>query len=53
MTLKKLYEQIDSVKASMVSAKPRSRRRVQLEIQLRDLCTKAIISEMRREKRAA
>jgi hypothetical protein len=48
MTLKKLYEQIESVKAAMVSAKPRSRRCVKLQLQLRDLR----IKQMKMERRA-
>lgn len=49
MTLKKLYEQIESVKRSLVLAKPRSRRGVELQLQLRDLRLK----QMKMERRAA
>ena len=52
MTLSKLYEQIDSVKASLVGAKPRSRRAVELQIQLRALRIKQIKMERRADRAA-
>jgi hypothetical protein len=49
----KLQERITQVKRSMEQAKPRSQRKVELELQLRDLMTKLLRSEIRINKRAA
>ena len=53
MTLKKLYEQIESVKRMKDVCKPHSHRRKQLEVRLQDLTTQAMAMEVRKHKRAA
>jgi hypothetical protein len=53
MTAKKLQEQISNVLRSMKAAKPRSRRHIELEVQLRGLRTRQLQMEHRSAKRAA
>jgi hypothetical protein len=53
MTLKKLYEQIESVKRMKDACKPHSHRRKQLEVRLQDLRTQSLILETKKTKRAA
>lgn len=48
-----IYLQLESLQRSLLAAKPRSRRRVELELQLRQLRTKALRLECRKQKRAA
>ncbi len=49
----KLREMIATTKTSLLRSKPRSQRRVELELQLRDLVTKQLRTEMRQERRKA
>jgi hypothetical protein len=49
----KLQEQIEMTRGSLNQAKPRSQRRVELELQLRNLMLKQLRCELRDEKRAA
>lgn len=53
MKQENIYEQLESLQQSLVAAKPRSRRRVELELQLRQLRTKALRMECRKPKRVA
>jgi hypothetical protein len=50
---KNLVEQIARVKRELVSAKPRSRRRVELELHLRNLMLQQLRRESRGERRRA
>jgi hypothetical protein len=50
---KNLIGQIARVKRELVSAKPRSRRRVELELQLRNLMLLQLRRETRSERRKA
>jgi hypothetical protein len=52
-SVSKLQEKITQVKRSLEQAKPRSQRRVELELRLRDLRTKLLQSEIRINKKAA
>jgi hypothetical protein len=49
----KIEEQIGLTKAEMQKSKPRSRRRVELEIRLRDLVLKELQSGKRIKRRVA
>jgi hypothetical protein len=46
-----LPEQIASAKISLVAAKPRSRRRVEMELTLRDLMTRQLKFENRKPRK--
>jgi len=48
-----LRKMIEMTKSSLERSKPRSQRRVELELQLRDLVTKQLRTEMRQERRKA
>lgn len=49
----KVEQQIEETKREMELVKPRSRRRTQLEIRLRDLRLKQLRSEIRAKRRKA
>lgn len=49
----KLQDQITMTRRSLELAKPRSQRRVELELMLRDLVTQQLRLEIRTSKRAA
>ncbi|MDB5552825.1 MAG: hypothetical protein JWL86_2809 [Rhizobium sp.] len=53
MTLKKLYEQIESVKRMRDVQKPHSHRRRQLQVRVEDMMTKILEMEARRDRRKA
>lgn len=53
MNPEKLAAQIGGLRRALVSAKPRSRRRIELELQLRDLVVKQLRLEARQRRRAA
>jgi hypothetical protein len=49
----RIADQIESTKAEMLKTKPRSQRRAELEIRLRDLIVKQLRFENRIERRNA
>jgi hypothetical protein len=51
--MKNITAQIEAIKRSIATVRPRSRRRVELELQLRDLMTKRLRYENRKDRRAA
>jgi hypothetical protein len=52
-SVSRLQERITQAKQSLEQAKPRSQRKVELEMQLREMMTKLLRSEIRINKRAA
>jgi hypothetical protein len=53
MNVHKLPEQIEIVRRLLAAAKPRSHRRIELELQLKDLVTKRLRFECRSARRSA
>lgn len=50
--MRKTVEEIEATKIEMLKAKLRSRRRIELELRLRDLVLKQLRSECRKQKAA-
>jgi hypothetical protein len=48
-----LIDKINWTKAELVNTKPRSHRRIELELRLRDLITRKLRAEVRAERKAA
>lgn len=53
MNVHKLPEQIETIRRLLAASKPRSRRRIELELQLRDIVTKQLRVECRNGRRVA
>ncbi|MDB5550820.1 MAG: hypothetical protein JWL86_804 [Rhizobium sp.] len=53
MNVDKIAEQAAAIRRQLVSAKPHSRKRIELEIRLRDLVLQQLRAETRKSKRAA
>lgn len=49
----RIYDQMNALHRLVVSAKPRSHRRIELEFQLRDLRSKCLRMELRNTRRSA
>lgn len=53
MNVHKFPEQIEIIRRLLAASKPRSRRRIELELQLRDIATKQLRVECRNGRRVA